>query len=96
MKLQLIDYTVFQKTAPFYFYNTFIIRAPISIIFENNISEKMCNKMLYFTSHLFCVRLLYLVTQAAILTNLTQFAVVSSCARRSFRHFNRRSWEIML
>ena len=35
---------VFQKTTPFYFYNNFVVREPISIIFGSNMPEEICNK----------------------------------------------------
>jgi len=38
--------TLFQKKLhPFYFCNNFFIREPIFIIFDNNMREKICNKM---------------------------------------------------
>jgi len=73
-KLCLIKYIYtlyFLKLHPFYFYNTFISCASISIIFGSNMPEKICNRTyIYFASHRFYVLLIFLVKQAASLTNV--------------------------
>ena len=75
-----VIYTVFEKLYPFYFCNNFFIREPIFIIFGSNMSEEFATKrILYFPPHLMCVLLLYLVTQAASLTD------VHSCCNEFLR-----------
>ena len=71
----------FKKTALFYFSNNFVDPGPIWTIFGNDTPEENCNKtcIVFQTTPIFAP-LLYLVTQATNLTDMT-FTVINTKIR---------------
>ena len=58
----MLIYTVFQKTSPFYFCENLAKYYPILIIFGSSIPEEICNKSMHlYPPHLFAVLIPYLV-----------------------------------